>query len=123
MVEERAQVFGLRRETPRLPRARILLPRVWAELEEWLQQKLQAERGRRKSIALPAGDVGYRTEPARLQIIDEVKLLEWCRRVLPGSVKVSETVLRSAVADYIRATGECPDGAELGGGGQRFYVK
>ncbi len=123
VMEERAQQWSEKEKRRACREREFFFRRFGNELEQWLQQKLQAENGRRKSIALPAGVVGYRTESARMQIIDEAKLLDWCRRALPDAVKVSETVLRSAVADHIRATGEVPGGAELGGGGQRFYVK
>jgi hypothetical protein len=123
VIEERAQQWSEKEKRRACREREFFLHRFGAELEAWLQQKLQEENGRRKSVAPPAGLVGYRTEPSRLQVIDEAKLLDWCRRVLPDAVKVSETVLRSAVADHVRTTGECPDGAELAGGGQRFYVK
>lgn len=123
VMEERAQQWSEKEKRRACREREFFFRRFGAELEAWLQQKLQEESGRRKSVALPAGVVGYRTEPARLQITDERKLLNWCRRVLPHAVKVSETVLRSAVADHIRTTGECPDGAQLGGGQDRFFVK
>ncbi len=123
VMEERAQQWSEKEKRRACREREFFFRRFGNELEAWLRQKLQSENGRRKSIALPAGVVGYRTEPARLQVMDEAKLLDWCRRVLPDAVKVSETVLRSAVSDHIRATGEVPGGAEVGGGRERFYVK
>ena len=53
----------------------------------------------------------------------EVQLLRWCKRELPDAIKVSESILKAAVADHIRTTGEVVEGCELAGGAQRLYVK
>ena len=51
------------------------------------------------------------------------ELIAWCRQHLPSAVKVVESVLKSEINAHIKTTGECPDGAELAGGGEKFYVK
>lgn len=123
VVEERARRWS-ELELRRAARERDwLFRRFGTELEAWLQDRLKAERGRRKSIALPGGTVGYRTDPPRLHVIDEMQLLRWCKRELPDAIKVSETILKTAVADHIRTTGEVVAGCELAGGAQRLYVK
>jgi hypothetical protein len=95
--------------------------RYGPQLERWVREQL--ERGRRKSLKLPAGTAGFRAEPPRLEIRDEQKLIGWCRRSMPTAIRVQTHVLKSLVKDHVLKTGECPDGAEVGGGNQRFYVK
>jgi hypothetical protein len=99
-----------------------LLGRYGGELEEWLRQQLLAEKGRRKSVALPAGTVGFRAEPQRLAVADEQALAAWCRANLPAALRVETHVLKGAVKDHVAATGELPIGAEITGGGERFYI-
>lgn len=95
--------------------------RYGQQLERWVREQL--ERSRRKSVKLPAGTAGFRVEPPRLEVRDEQKLIGWCRRSLPEAIRVQTQVLKSLVKDHVRRTGECPDGAEVGGGNRRFYVR
>lgn len=99
----------------------FFLQRYGHQLEAWARQ--QVVQGRRRSVKLPAGTVGFRTEPPKLEVVDEGKLIGWCRRALPAALRIETHVLKSLVKDHVAHTGECPDGAEVGGGGQRFYVK
>ena len=101
----------------------FLLDRYGGELEEWARRQLNQEKGRRKSVALPAGTVGFRTKPPRLAVTDEDELLRWCKAHLPAAVATVERVLRSAVREHIAATGELPQGAEVAHGGEKFFVK
>ena len=72
---------------------------------------------------LPSGIVGFRVEPTKVIVSDEPKLIAWCRQHLPSAVKIVESILKSEVSAHIKQTGECPDGAELAGGGEKFYLK
>jgi hypothetical protein len=99
----------------------FFLRRFGAELEAWA--RVEIESSRRKSLKLPAGTVSFRTEPIRLEVHDERKLILWCRRHLPDAVRVQTSVLRSAVKEHLMQTGECPDGAQPCGGGERFYIR
>lgn len=94
--------------------------RYGRQLEHWARE--QIANGRRKSVPLPAGIVGYRTEPVRLEVTDEEKLIKWCRHTLPRALTTQTFVAKSSVRDHIDETGECPDGADICGRGQRFYV-
>lgn len=100
----------------------FFLGRFGAELEAWARQEIAKQRGR-KSVKLPAGTVGFRTEPTRLQVKDEPALLAWCRVNLPKAVQTSERVLKRCVAEHLERTGECPHGAEIAGAAQRFLIK
>ncbi len=55
--------------------------------------------------------------------MDERALIGWCRLHLPAAIKMTENVLKSEVQNHIRTTGECSNGAEIGGGQDRFYIK
>lgn len=99
----------------------FFLTRFGPQLEAWARGEIA--RLRRKSVKLPAGTLGFRTDPPRLLVADETKLIRWCRASLPDAIKVETHVLKSLVKDHVRHTGECPDGAEVSGGGQRFYVR
>lgn len=95
--------------------------RYGAQLERWA--RAQIERSRRKSIKLPAGTLGFRTEPVKLDVRDELRLIAWCRKTLPAALRIETHVMKQIVKDHIADTGECPDGAEVVAGQQRFYVK
>ena len=92
---------------------RFFMFRFGAQLEQWARAQIEAGSNRRKSICLPAGRIGLRTPPPRLGIVDEVRLLSWCRANLPAAVIVTERVSRQALHDHVKATGECPDGTEV----------
>lgn len=99
----------------------FFVQRFGHQLEAWARQRISGSR--RKSLKLPAGTIGFRTEPPRLDVTDEPRLIGWCRRSLPKALRVETHVLRALVKEHVEQTGECPDGAEIGGGQQRFYVK
>jgi hypothetical protein len=91
------------------------------QLEDWAQA--QIAQGRRKSIKLPAGTVGYRADPPRLDVLDDRKLIEWCRSSLPTALKIETHILKQHIKDHFTITGEIPDGVTITEGGQRFYVR
>jgi hypothetical protein len=98
----------------------FFMERYGRQLETWARE--QIDKGRRKSVPLPAGVVGFRSEPLRLNVFDEPKIIAWCRHSLPDAIRVQTFIIKSSIRDYVDKTGECPDGAEVCGGGQRFYV-
>ena len=100
----------------------FFLYRFGGQLEQRARAQLAAEDGRRKSIALPAGRVGFRNQPARLEVVDERLLLAWCKLELPAAVVVEERISKKVVTGYIKQTGECPDGAAISGDTERFFV-
>jgi hypothetical protein len=129
-------------------RERFFLEQYGNQLERWAIQAIEESHQRRKSISLPAGVVGFRREPQRLIVNDENALRAWCRRNLPEAVKVSvmavgreanaleewrrkhcpssrssQDILKSMVASHIGTTGEIPDGAEIGGGASKLFIR
>lgn len=100
----------------------FFLSRYGAELEQWARQQIATQHNR-KSICLPAGTVGIRTEPKRLAVNDEPALLAWCRSNLPSAIQTIQRIRKNSVKDHIAATGEIPDGTDITGGREKFYIK
>lgn len=101
----------------------FFLRRFGVELEDWVRKRTQIQNDGRKSVSLPAGVVGFRIEQTKLEITDEAALINWCKANLPEAVKTVENVLKSAVMGHFKATGECPTGAEIGGGIDHLYIR
>lgn len=101
----------------------FFLRRYGTELEAWARRQIEIQHDGRKSVSLPAGVMGFRIEQARLDLTDESALLAWCKTHLPAAIKTVESIMKTTVTEHIKTTGECPSGAEIGGGGEKFYVK
>ena len=65
-------------------------------LRVWLATLLREGR-RTKSLDLPGGRFSIRTVPARLQVNDEQRLLDWAKVHAPELVQTKETVDRQAM--------------------------
>lgn len=101
----------------------FLLRRFGLELEAWTRAQIAMQYGNRRSIDLPAGRLGVRQEPPKLVVMDQEKLLRGCRTHLPAAIQVKEDLLKTEIHQHMKSSGEIPDGAELGGGQDRFYFK
>ena len=107
----------------------FFLARFGVELQAWLETQIAEKGGKRKSIDLPAGRVGFRAHPARLVVANEPECLEWCREHLPVAVvkvPASEHLSRSELIQQFKngATGgEIPPGADLSEAKDELYVK
>ena len=102
---------------------RFFLERYGPQLEAWARARLAEGKARGKSIRLPAGTIGFRATPPHLAVTDEPALLRWCKSHLPLAIRVREHVLKNALQEHVRSTGECPQGAEFVAGGERFFVR
>lgn len=100
----------------------FLLRRFGVELEAWARRQIARQHDGRRSVSLPAGSVGFRVGPTRLAITDEKRLLAWCRTHLPSAIRTVESVPKTPLIEHLKLTGECPDGTELQGGGERFHI-
>jgi len=95
-----------------------------AQLRAWVVAELRRLNNRKKSIALPAGRIGFRHEDSRIAIDDEDVVLAWCRQHLPEAVKVSEKLMKSVLADHVAATGEIPEaGIHIEPAHDQFFIK
>ena len=125
-----------------------LLRRFGAELEAWTKGELERVGGRRRSLNLPGGTIGFRLQPARVEVVDEQAVLTWCRSQLPIALKVTveandehglellrwhgqhaqesrlrQYVLREALNRHVHETGEVPDGAGVRPAADQFYMR
>ncbi|MBA3775434.1 MAG: host-nuclease inhibitor Gam family protein [Betaproteobacteria bacterium] len=100
----------------------FLLRRFGVELETWARQQIAQQHDGRRSVSLPAGGIGFRIEPTRLCVVDDKRLLDWCKTHLPSAIRVIQSVPKTPLMEHIKLTGECPDGAEIQAGGERFHI-
>lgn len=101
----------------------FLLQHFGAGLQQVLSEEMERARGRRKSLKLPAGTIGLRSEPLRLRVEDEDAALAWAKEHLPEAVRVTERVSRTALGEHLAQTGEVPDGCTLQEPTDRFYIR
>ena len=106
------------------------MARFGQELEAFAAARLAGKK--KRSIALPAGVVGFRKQPARMAVEDEAAALAWAKAhgvtsavvVVPATEKLSKSELAKAVmAGVPGAAGEIPDGARMTEEEDRFFVK
>ena len=103
---------------------RTLLFLFGRQLQAWTKGELQKLNGRRKSLALPAGILSFKTVPASLQIDDEQAVLAWAKKHLPAAVLTVEKLSRSILSDHFKHSGEVPDcGAHVEPERQSFSIK
>jgi hypothetical protein len=112
------------REIARTQRERdFLLLRFGPQLERWAKAELQKHKGRRKSVLLLSGTVGFRTLAEKLVVDDELRLLAWAKRHCRKAVAVIERVSKTALNQHVESSGELPDGAHLEPAKEKFYIK
>ncbi len=81
-------------------------------------------KGRRKSLNLPAGVVGFRAIGPNLLIDDEEPVLRWAKEHCASAVVVVERLSRSALKSHFVATGELPEaGAHVEPSAEKFYIR
>lgn len=81
--------------------------------------------GKKRSRSLPAGTFGFRKSPDRLVVNDMDAALAFAKRTsqLAGEIKVTESIPSTPLKQWAQSTGEVPDGCELVGGEDAFFVK
>lgn len=98
--------------------------RFGAQLADYVKRKLAEAGGQRKSVSLPAGKIGFRTEPSKIIIEDENYVLEWARKNCPSLIQTQEHIGKSALNDYIRETGDVPiSGIKIEPSYEKFFIK
>lgn len=129
-------------------REEYLLQRYGHELEAWLRRRLEDERGRRRSINLPAGSVGFRAASAKLHVTNTTALLTWVKANLIDALQVqisaagsdasrlaewqaaegletqfTESVSKRLVNAYVAEIGELPEGTGLEPAHDQLQIK
>lgn len=112
------------REIARTRRERdFLLFRHGPELERWAKNQLDQHQGRRKSVLLLSGTVGFRKLAESLVVENEGRLLIWARKHCKKAIAVIERVSRTTLKQHLAATGELPDGVRIQPAQEKFYIK
>lgn len=75
-----------------------------------------------KSKTLPNGRVGFRAGRDRVEVTDEEAAISHANRDGLGIIRLTESIDKTAVAAYIKATGEIPDGCDMRTGDPTFYA-
>lgn len=94
------------------------------QIEAWVRSELERLSTKRKSIALPAGTVGFRTIAQKLVIDDEAAVIQWAKTNLPAAVVTVERLSKTEINRLTEETGEIPEvGVHLERESQRFFIK
>lgn len=94
------------------------------QLEHWSREEIAKFGGKRKSLNLPAGTLGFRSVPAKLVIDDEARVLSWAKSNLPEAIVVVERLAKPAINAYSEQTGVIPDeGVHVEPATERFFVR
>ena len=124
IADARARAARIRENADRMARAE----ERQAEALEWryggaLQHFLrgQIEGGKRKSIRLFNGALGYRTKPAGVCVTDPAAALAWAQENLPAAVTLH--LDKKALSDRLTATGEALPFAALQPSEEVFYIR
>lgn len=101
-----------------------LLFRFGEQLKAYARRKIEEQGGRRKSVNLPAGCVGFRKEGPKIVIDDEGVVVEWAKKHHPDLVSVVERLSKGAFNQLVEQTGEVPDhGVHVEAEREKFYVR
>lgn len=102
----------------------FFLFRYGQQLLNYARQKIATAGGGRKSVALPAGTVGFRSDPVKLVVDDEDAVISWAKERNPALISTIEKLSKSALNEHLEKTGEIPGaGAHLEPAREKFYVK
>lgn len=94
------------------------------QLEDWAKAEVAKLNGRRKSIGLPAGTVGFRSIPTALQVDNESQVIEWCKRNLTPAVVIVEKLSRAVLKEHFEKTGEAPEnGAHVETSVEKLFIR
>lgn len=89
-------------------------------LEQVVRDELARTRVKAKSIKTPFGTAGFRTSPAKIEVVDELLVRgAGFVRIVPEQREVD----RAALAAYVKETGDVPNGAKVVDGHENFFLK
>jgi hypothetical protein len=96
--------------------------RYGQQLEDWAEPEIARLRGRRRSICLPGGKLGYRKTGTMLVIDDPDEVLRWARVSLPNAVVTKQTLSKTILNQHFEATGDYPVGTHVEDNREKFYI-
>lgn len=98
--------------------------RFAGELVEWTRGEVAKLNGRRKSINLPAGVLGFRKLSPKLVVDDEAAVLAWARDHFPKAIVTVVRLDKASLNQLFEEAGEIPDGgAHVEPAGEKFYLR
>ena len=106
-----------------------LLHRFGSQLENFTRAELEKSGGKRKSLVLLQGTVGFRTVPARIVIESAPDAIQTARLVLPGTITTETTerfdskTFREHATKHFEETGELLPGIGRTEERQSFDIK
>lgn len=101
----------------------FLMLRYGRQLESWARLELANHKGRRKSVNLLSGTVGFRSHGEKLIVDDESKLLKWAEKNCRAAVVVVHKIAKTAINNHFDRNGELPSGMHLEPPKEVFFVK
>ncbi len=102
----------------------FFLARFGPQLRTFAAREIAKSGGRRKSLNLPSGRIGFRAVPAKIVIEDEIRVIEWARVHCPDAVQKVESIAKAVLDQHVASTGEIPpSGVRVEEAGERFYLK
>lgn len=94
------------------------------QIEAWVRSEVEKLNGKRKSLALPSGTVGFRKSGAKVVVDDEKVVLTWAKANCPAAVVVVEKLAKIILDTHIKETGHCPDqGIHIEPEVEKFYMR
>ncbi len=93
------------------------------QLRRWAEDEIAKLKGRRRSLSLPGGQIGFRSVPARITFTDEATVMRWARQHCPTAIAVAERLRKTPIHQHIQDTGELPEGVTLVGQREDFFVR
>jgi hypothetical protein len=68
--------------------------------------------------------LGFRTEPEKLVIDNEEKIIAWAEKNAPKLLDTIQKLSKSRLNEHVEATGEVPDvGVHMEPAREKFYIK
>ena len=121
---ERVAAWAAREQSRAFHDEEWLMRRFGPELRAWAAVQIAAFKGRRKSINLPAGTVGFRHSAARLIVDHDSDVIAWAKTNCPDAITTVEKLSRAALKEHFEQTGELPScGAHIDPESEDFYVR
>jgi hypothetical protein len=99
----------------------FLVSRFTPALTDFTREQIEGKKER--SVKLLFGSLGFRKRPDTLEVTDEAAAVVWAREHVPDAVKVTTSLLKTPVKEYVQGTGEVPPGCEYHKGEDEFYIK
>ena len=121
---ERVKAWAKKEQERAAKEEDFFLRRFGPELEAWTRSQLT---GKKKSIPLPGGTVGFRKKAERLIVDDDRAIVAWAKQAHPELVVtvVKESVPAVDLNALLKRTGEVPPdaAAHIEPEADQFYVK